>query len=378
MIADWRWVEAEMQLTLPRGRLRARPTLRIRAFAATFVAGGLATVGSFVAASPAAAATKYCANVTPVSQRPTLYQGDEGWCVQELQARLDRNGYPVSQTHTFGPVTLGYVKQFQTTKALPATGVVDARTWTALIGGTQEIRLYTTAVQYIEQRGPNRTARVVLSFDDCPKSYTAFKAVVDAAAASRVTIVLAPTGDCQRGSTFSASYARSKGQVVIGHSNTHLNLRNLTDAQVLAQIDPASAASGYLRPPYGSWDARVTKLLASKGVRVWAWTRDTGDWAGASQAAIVNYLATTTQANDTVLAHMTWNAFNATALAQIKAGLATRGLALCQAFAGTTAPSRLPDQLPCSGGVNHWTAGARPTAIQDHTSWRGSGSGGTR
>lgn len=133
-----------------------------------------------------------------------------------------------------------------------------------------------------------------------------------------------------------------------------------------------------MRPPYGSWDARVTKLLASKGVRVWAWTRDTGDWAGASQAAIVNYLATTTQSNDTVLAHMTWNAFNPTALAQIKAGLATRGLALCQAFAGTTAPSRLPDQLPCTGGVNHWTAGARPAAIQDHTSWRGSGSGGTR
>lgn len=95
--------------------------------------------------------------------------------IQDLQARLNRNGYPVSQTHTFGPVTLGYV------------------------------------------------------------------------------------------STFSATYARSKGQIVIGHSNTHPNLRNLTDAQVLAQIDPASAASGYMRPPYGAWDARVTKLLASKG-----------------------------------------------------------------------------------------------------------------
>lgn len=121
----------------------------------------------------------------------------------------------------------------------------------------------------------------------------------------------------------------------------------MTDAQVLAQIDPASAASGYMRPPYGSWDPRVTNLLASKGVRLWAWTRNTGDWAGASQAAIVNYLSTTTKPNDTVLAHMTWNAFNATALPQINSGRAKRGLNLCHAYVGKTAPARLPDQLPC-------------------------------
>lgn len=312
-----------------------------------FISLCITSVLGLVICPAAQAGTKYCANVTPVSQRPTLYQGDDGWCVQELQARLNRNGYPVNQTHYFGPVTLGYVTQFQTRKALPATGAVDARTWTALIGGTQEIPAYSSLTQYIEQRGPNHTGRVVLSFDDCPKSYASFKALVDAAAALKVSVVLAPTGDCQRGSRFSASYARSKGQIVIGHSNTHPNLRKLTDAQVLAQIDPASAASGYMRPPYGSWDARITKLLASKDVRVWAWTRDTGDWAGASQTAIVNYLATTAKPNDTVLAHMTWNAFNPTALSQIKSGLANKGLGLCQAYVGKVAPVRLPAQLPC-------------------------------
>ncbi len=78
--------------------------------------GFFCLAASLVVPPPASAATKYCANVTPVSQRPTLYHGDDGWCVQELQARLNRNGYPVSQPHTFGPVTLGYVKQFQATK----------------------------------------------------------------------------------------------------------------------------------------------------------------------------------------------------------------------------------------------------------------------
>lgn len=328
--------------------------VRARAGRAVLACGGTAAMVATLVAGPSGSASaqseglsKYCADVTPVSQRPTVRQGDDGWCIQELQARLNRNGYPVNQTHYFGPVTFGYVKQFQAKKGLPVTGVVEALTWTALIGGTQETPAYTSSAQYIEKRGPNHTNRIVLSFDDCPKSYAAFKAAVDSAAALKITVVLAPTGDCQRGTHFSATYARSKGQIVIGHSNTHPNLRKLSDAQVLAQIDPASAASGYMRPPYGSWDARVTKLLASKGVRVWAWTRDTGDWAGASQADIVNYVSTTTQPNDTILAHMTWNAFNPTALTQMKAGLAKRGLAFCQAYVGKTAPIKLPSQLPC-------------------------------
>lgn len=304
---------------------------------------------SLVGLSQAAqAATTYCAEVSPLSQRPDLRQGDDGWCVQELQSRLNRNGYSVKQTHYFGPVTAGYLKQFQIRNHLAATGVVNSATWLKLMGGNaQETPAYTSSAQYYENRGPNHTSRVVLSFDDCPKSYSAFKSMVDAAAAQKVTIVLAATGACQKGSTFSAAYARSKGQIVIGHSMTHPNLRTLSDAQVLAQIDPASAASDYMRPPYGSWDARITRLMGSKGVRMWAWTRDTGDWAGASQASIVNYVSTTSKPGDTILAHMGWNAFNPSALSQIKAGLGKRGISLCQAYVGRSAPTKLPNNLPC-------------------------------
>lgn len=299
-------------------------------------------------ATPAQATTTYCADVTPVSQRPTLYQGDDGWCVKELQSRLKRNGYASNQTGYFGSVTAGYVKNFQSKKGLPVTGVVNSATWLKLMGGNaQEVPAYTSSTEYISKRGPNRTNRIVLSFDDCPKSYASFKSMVDAAAAARVTIVLAPTGQCQAGATFSSSYARSKGQIVIGHSNTHPNLRSLTDAQIVAQIDPASAAGGYMRPPYGSWDSRVATVLYNKGVRVWGWTRDTGDWAGASQAQIVNYVSTTSLPGDTILAHMGWNAFNPTALNQIKSGLAARGLSLCQAYVGQTSPTKLPTSLPC-------------------------------
>lgn len=303
-------------------------------------------VGPLVAS--ASAATTYCADVTPLSQRPTLHQGDDGWCVKELQSRLKKNGYASNQTGYFGPVTAGYVKNFQATKGLRASGVVDSSTWLKLMGGNaQEVPAYTSAAQYIAYRGPNHTSKIMLTFDDCPKSYASFKSMVDAAAAQRVTIVLAATGQCQKGSTFNASYARSKGQIVIGHSNTHPNLRSLPDAEVAAQVDPASAASGFMRPPYGEFDARVTRVLATKGVRPWAWTRDTGDWAGASQAQIVSYVTKTAKSNDTILAHMGWNAFNPSALSQIKSGLAARGLGLCQAYVGKASPVKLPNQLPC-------------------------------
>ncbi|CAM3073120.1 MULTISPECIES: peptidoglycan-binding protein [Dermacoccus] len=320
-----------------------------RASALAAVSSAVAVCGPGIALAPsAAAATRYCAEVTPLSQRPTLYQGDDGWCVKELQSRLARNGYASNKTGYFGPVTAGYVKNFQTKKGISATGVVNSATWLKLMGGdAQETPAYTSSTQYFENRGPNHTNRIVLSFDDCPKSYTAFKSMVDGAAAQKVTLVLAATGDCQKGSTFSSSYARSKGQIVIGHSMTHPNLRTLSDAEVLAQIDPASAGAGYMRPPFGSWDGRVTSLMGSKGVRLWAWTRDTGDWAGASQSSIVNYVSTTSQPGDTILAHMGWNAFNPTALSQMKAGLGKRGLSFCQAYVGNTAPVALPSNLPC-------------------------------
>lgn len=324
----------------------ALTTLR-GAFAA--VAVSTLPLGVLAVSAPSAqAATQYCADVSPLSQRPDLRQGDDGWCVQELQSRLNKNGYPVRQTHYFGPMTAGYVKQFQTKNRLSATGVVNSATWLKLMGGNaQETPAYTSSSQYFENRGPNHTNRVILSFDDCPRSYAAFKSTVDAAAALKMTVVLAPTGQCQAGPAFNAAYARSKGQIVIGHSMTHPNLRTLSDAQLVTQIDPASKASGYMRPPFGSWDARVTRVMASKGVRMWAWTRDTGDWAGASQAQIVSYVSSTTKPGDTVLGHMSWNAFNPSALSQIKAGLSKRGIGLCQAYVGKTAPTKLPNNLPC-------------------------------
>ena len=62
---------------------------------------------------------------------------------------------------------------------------------------------------------------------------------------------------------------------------------------------------------------------------------------------MVSYVISQSKPAATVLMHMQWNAFNPTALSQMKSGLAARGLAFCNVYQGTT-PTRLPPALPCT------------------------------
>lgn len=333
------------------GKHRAARTGRRTSRTAVALGSGTAAVMSGIGlgavAPPAGAADQFCADVSALSQRPTLHQGDTGWCVQELQSRLRQRGYTVGVTSYFGPTTFTLVRKFQGANKLPVTGVVDAPTWLKLVGASQENPPYTATSPYQINRGPNRTDKIVLLFDDCPKSLTSFKSAVDAAQALKITIGVAATGACQKGPTFDAAYARARGVFVIGHSMTHPDLRTLTPAQVSAQIDPISAASGFMRPPYGEYTAADVSVLAKRGVQFWSWTYDSADWTGESQAAAVARIVNGASAGDTVLDHMQWNVFNPSALAQVKAGLAKRGLGLCQAYVGKSAPVKLPSTLAC-------------------------------
>ena len=82
-------------------------------------------------------------------------------------------------------------------------------------------------------------------------------------------------------------------------------------------------------------------------MRQWTWTVDTRDWTGKTTAQVVSYVVTYSRAGSTVLMHMGWNGFTASALGRMKSGLAGRGLRPCTAYHGTT-PSRLPASLPCT------------------------------
>ena len=131
----------------------------------------LAPALAFVAAPSATAATQSCSSSTPVASRPTLRYGDTGSCVKVLQNILLNKGYNIGASYATGNFYSGTelaVRRYQSSKLdLKIDGVVGPLTWNRLVNGG--------GTTYSTSSGPNTSSRVVLSFDDCPKSYSAFQ-----------------------------------------------------------------------------------------------------------------------------------------------------------------------------------------------------------
>ena len=316
--------------------------LRARHLIRCLVASALLTGPLVVVAPSASSATvRSCSSSTPAASRPTLRIGDTGSCVTTLQRLLIAKGFSIgaaSPTGSFGSGTDNAVRRFQTSKLyLVIDGVVGPATWNRLVlgGGTA----------YSTTSGPNTSSRVVLSFDDCPTSYAAFKATVLGAQSLGVALVLAPTGNCLGTGRFSTTYARAHGHYVINHSISHPDLTTLSSSGVRYQLGAPGVVTSYGRPPYGAHDFTVRQAYAAKSMRMWLWDVDTNDWRGKTQAQVVSYVVTYARANDTVLMHMGWNAFNTTAISQMRSGLATKGLGVCR-NPGTTTPT-FPSTIAC-------------------------------
>ncbi|MDO5737168.1 MAG: polysaccharide deacetylase family protein [Propionibacteriaceae bacterium] len=189
---------------------------------------------------------------------------------------------------------------------------------------------------YSINKGPNSTNRVTLTFDDCPKSLSAFKTTVLAAKEAGIALALLPTGDCISAGKFDASYARAHGHYVFNHSVTHAQLTNLSYAGVVKELGAPGVVTTYGRPPYGAWNASVKKAYDAVGMKIWIWNVDTNDWKGKSQQSVVDYVVSNTKAGNSVLMHMQWNGFNGTALKAMKSGLSNRGISVCQNRGATT------------------------------------------
>lgn len=192
---------------------------------------------------------------------------------------------------------------------------------------------------YTRTRGPNTSSRVVLSYDDCPKSRASFRSVVQGAERLGIALMLFPTGECLRGGTFQSGYARAHGHYVFNHSVGHLRLSALSYAGVLGQLDARGVQSRYGRPPFGDWNATVSRAYQARGMKMWLWSLDTRDWQGHSQTEVVHRVIRSAKARDTVLMHMQWRGFSVAALSRMQDGLAARGLQICRNHPGTT-PTR--------------------------------------
>ena len=263
--------------------------------------------------------------------------------VAGIRANAGERSAPPSGSRQSSSVTGGKVKKTPTTttpqqnksdgaSATKQAGSTTKPTGTTKTSGTKT-RLHSG---YYYRTGPNRSARVVLSYDDCPRSLAEFKTVIVGAQKLGIGLMLFPTGVCLQSGQFSTSFARAHGHYVFNHSISHPDLGRLSSAGVLHQLGAPGVQSRYGRPPYGSYSPTVAKAYAAKGMKIWTWTVDTLDWRGRSAQSVISTAVHGPKAGGTVLMHMQWHGFSVAALEQIQAGLAERGLDVCRNFPGTT------------------------------------------
>lgn len=293
-----------------------RPTLALATDINTYVSRGITTDNLNVRSGPSA--NYRILTFIPTGTTVTLYykHPTTGW-------------YRVYYGGTWGWVSSIYIRS---------------------IGASPTMNRYT---------GPNRTSRVVLTFDDCPLTLSAFDAATLYARDNNIGLVLAPTGTCL--STFKSRYgidlasrARARGHYVINHSVSHLELTTLSYSSMVAQLGSPGVVTNIGRPPYGSVNATVNAAYAAKGMYQWLWDVDTRDWENRSKSVTIYNAVYLARAGSTVLMHMRWYGFSPDSLRQIKTGLANRGLNVCRPYRGydnagsvLTSPTYLPQSLPC-------------------------------
>ena len=97
----------------------------------------VATVLISIAATVAVPAMHHNAAAAPDCASMTFQQGATGDCVKTIQTRLNFYGCAAGPVDgSFGSVTAGAVKRFQTANQLTADGVVTPNVWGVLVGST--------------------------------------------------------------------------------------------------------------------------------------------------------------------------------------------------------------------------------------------------
>ena len=137
------------------------------------------------------------------------------------------------------------------------------------------------------------TDHLQLTFDDGPSEHTL--AVLDllAEASVRATFFMVGTEVAERPEI--AQRVHADGHTIGNHSHSHPRLADLDDDGVRGELRgcaEALAAAGIpkptvCRPPYGSTDERVERLIQAEGMKQMLWDVDPEDWSSKDPAEIL-------------------------------------------------------------------------------------------
>lgn len=129
---------------------------------------------------------------------------------------------------------------------------------------------------------------ITITIDDCADTAEQLHAVLDVLAQRHITAIMFPTGFCQRRFPWLVPAMLAAGHRVCNHTDWHRHLTRLSDIEVAAEIrNGVHTSCDLLRPPYGEWDARIERIAAAQGFRIYMWDVDTYDWGGVSTDTIL-------------------------------------------------------------------------------------------
>jgi peptidoglycan-N-acetylglucosamine deacetylase len=189
---------------------------------------------------------------------------------------------------------------------------------------------------YYNSRCGNTSGRVLLTFDDWaygdPYRATRIGAYLQSRSIRAAFFLINGYATNYPGIV---STLRQQGHWVLNHTWSHPNLETLSDYGVAWQIRNG-VASNRLRPPYGAYDARISRIAAGYGYRICTWTVDTRDWqyvngirrAVSSIRYIVRTSPWSTKASGIILGHLFTNYPDA--IAGIIYDLHLQGLLFCR------------------------------------------------
>jgi peptidoglycan/xylan/chitin deacetylase (PgdA/CDA1 family) len=231
-----------------------------------------------------------------------------------------------------------------TPRAVPARAATQLAVSTASLTTRTSASVRSQAAQatsalaatYYNSRCGNTSGRVLLTFDDWaygdPYRATRIGAYLQSRSIRAAFFLINQYASKYPGIV---STLRQQGHWVLNHTWSHPNLQTLSDSSVAWQIRNG-VASNRLRPPYGAYDARISRIAAGYGYRICTWTIDSRDWQTvngirrtvSSIRYIVRTSAWSAKASGVILGHLFTNYPDA--VAGIIYDLHLQGLLFCR------------------------------------------------
>lgn len=157
--------------------------------------------------------------------------------------------------------------------------------------------------------GPVDGRRVALTFDDGPSNFTA--SILHTLRKYKVRATFFVNGVWIPGREHLLREELAKGNEIGNHTQSHAQLPKLTRKQIDGELgttqDRIQAATGFtpclFRPPYGSIDARVTRILRRHKLAIVAWNVDSADYERLGSKALANYVVANARPGMIVLMH---------------------------------------------------------------------------